>query len=112
VEVVLAGWGIPPVNVSGKKKAKVVSADGVDTAFDLAGTGAGDVQVMVVDVDEFGVGFVRDLHAVFPGMKIVALSKNPKLLAAALKAGATVALPSSTPSPTLAAIIARLLKSS
>jgi DNA-binding NarL/FixJ family response regulator len=110
VEVVLAGAEIPPVTVAGKRKPKVVAAAGVDNAFDLAGTGTGDVQVMVVDVDQFGVGFVHDLHMVFPTMKIVALSRNPKLLAASLKAGATVALPASTPSPTLAAIVARLLK--
>ena len=57
-----------------------------------------------------GASFVHDLHVVFPNMRIVALSKSPKLLAAALKAGASVALPSSTPSPTLAAVIARLLE--
>ena len=110
VEVVLAGAQVPQVSVGGKRKPKVVTAAGVDNAFDLAGTGTGDVQVMVVDVDQFGVSFVRDLHVVFPNMRIVALSKSPKLLAAALKAGASVALPSSTPSPTLAAVIARLLE--
>jgi hypothetical protein len=111
IEVVLAGSKLP-LDLSidtGSRKPKVVSADDVDSAFDLAGSGAVDVQVMVVDVDQFGVGFVRDLHAVFPGMKSVALSRDPKLLAAALKAGATVALPASTPSPTLAAVIAKLL---
>jgi hypothetical protein len=112
VEVVLAGSQIPQnLSVgSGSRKPKVVSANDVDKAFDLAGAGSGDVQVMVVDVDEFGIGFVRDLHVVFPSMKIVALSRDPKLLVAALKAGATVALPSSTPSPTLAAVIAKLLR--
>jgi len=110
VEVVLAGSQIPPVSVGGRRKPKVVTAGGMDNAFDLAGTGTGDVQVMVVDVDQFGVTFVHDLHVVFPNMKIVALSRNPKLLAAALRAGATIALSGSTPSPTLAAVIARLLK--
>jgi len=111
VEVVLAGSSIPSSLTvgSGSKKPKVVTVEGVDDAFDLAGSGAGDVQVMIVDVDQFGIGFVRDLHTVFPTMKIVALSKDPKLLAAALKAGAAVALPSSTPSPTLAAVVAKLL---
>jgi hypothetical protein len=112
LEVVLAGSQIPQ-NLAvgaGSKKPKVLSAEGVDNAFDLAGAGSGDVQVMVVDVDEFGIAFVRDLHMVFPSMKIVALSRDPKLLAAALKAGASVALPTSTPSPTLAAVIAKLLR--
>jgi DNA-binding NarL/FixJ family response regulator len=112
IEVVLAGSQIPQdLSVgSGAKKPKVVSAEGIDDAFDLAGSGSGDVQVMIVDVDQFGVAFVRDLHIVFPSMKIVVLSRDPKRLVAALKAGATVALPSSTPSPTLAAVVARLLR--
>jgi DNA-binding NarL/FixJ family response regulator len=109
---VLAGSSIPSgLSVgAGARKPKVVSVDGVEAAFNLAGSGSGDVQVMIVDVDQFGVAFVRDLHMVFPSMKIVALSRDPKLLAAALKAGATVALPSSTPSPTLAAVVAKLLR--
>jgi hypothetical protein len=112
VEVVLAGTSIPSgLTVgTGSRQPKVVSVEGVEDAFNLAGSGSGDVQVIIVDVDQFGVGFVRDLHIVFPSMKIVALSRDPKLLAAALKAGATVALPSSTPSPTLAAVVARLLR--
>jgi hypothetical protein len=112
IEVVLAGSSIPSgLSVgAGARKPKVVSVDGVEAAFNLAGSGSGDVQVMIVDVDQFGVAFVRDLHMVFPSMKIVALSRDPKLLAAALKAGATVALPSSTPSPTLAAVVAKLLR--
>jgi hypothetical protein len=111
VEVVLAGSSIPSgLTVgTGSRRPKVVAVEGVEDAFNLAGSGSGDVQVMIVDVDQFGVGFVRDLHMVFPSMKIVALSRDPKLLAAALKAGATVALPSSTPSPTLAAVVAKLL---
>jgi DNA-binding NarL/FixJ family response regulator len=66
--------------------------------------------VIVVDVDEFGVGLVRDLHAVFPSVKIVALAAGPKTMAAALKAGATIVLPRSTPPATLAKIIQRLAK--
>ena len=68
------------------------------------------MQVIVVDVDEFGVGFVRDLHTVFPQLRIVALSKSSTTLAAALRNGATVALPRSTAPATLAKVIAKLLK--
>jgi DNA-binding NarL/FixJ family response regulator len=66
------------------------------------------VRVVVVDVDEFGVSVVRDLHVVFPSVKIVALAAGPRTMVAALRAGATVVLPRSTPSATLTKIIQRL----
>jgi DNA-binding NarL/FixJ family response regulator len=68
------------------------------------------VRVVVVDVDEFGVSVVHDLHVVFPSVKIVALAAGPRTMAAALKAGATVVLPRSTPPATLAKVIQRLTK--
>ena len=66
---------------------------------------------MVVDVDQFGVQFVRDLHTVFPSLKMVVLSRSPKTLARSLKAGAAVALPRSIPNAVLGAVISRLLRS-
>ena len=65
---------------------------------------------MVVDVDQFGARFIRDLHTVFPSLKMVVLSRSPKTLAKSLKAGATIGLPSSVPNSVLAAVISRLLK--
>ena len=56
------------------------------------------------------VSVVRDLHTVFPAVKIVALAAGPKTMSAALKAGATVVLPRSTPPAMLAKIIQRLEK--
>jgi DNA-binding NarL/FixJ family response regulator len=56
------------------------------------------------------VSTVRDLHVVFPAVKIVALAAGPRTMATALKAGATVVLPRSTPPATLAKIIQRLAK--
>jgi hypothetical protein len=53
---------------------------------------------------------VRDLHVVFPSLKIVALASGPKTMVGAAKAGATVVLPRSTPPATLAKIIRRLAK--
>jgi len=94
----------------GATKPKVVKAAGEDSAFDAAGAGSNGVQVMVVDVDEFGVRFVHDLHTVFPGLRMVALSRSPKTLAKASKAGATIALPSSVPNSVLADVISRLLR--
>ena len=84
-------------------------ASGVEPTFDAAASRSTDVRVIVVDVNQFGVGMVRDLHAVFPAARIVALVLGPKQMAAALKAGAAIALPRSTPAPLLARIIQRLL---
>jgi hypothetical protein len=109
VEIVLAGTAARDVNGKlGKQKPKVVTA--VEPTFDAAANRNRDVRVVVVDVDEFGVSVVRDLHAVFPAVKIVALAAGPRTMALALKAGATIVLPRSTPPATLAKIIQRLAK--
>jgi len=112
VQVVLAGSAVSPTFGHGKNAPKVVKTAGEDSAFDAVGAGSNGVQVMVVDVDEFGVRFVRDLHTVFPGLRMVALSRSAKTMAKATKAGATVALPSSVPNSVLAAVISRLLRKS
>src|SRR5204863_3073194 len=74
VRVVLAGSAVPPRLPLGKgvPQLRVLSTEAADSAFDLAGAGSDGVEVMIVDVDQFGVGFVRDLHTVFPRLKIVA----------------------------------------
>jgi DNA-binding NarL/FixJ family response regulator len=92
-----------------KGKPRVVKARGIETTFDAAADRNADARVIVVDVDEFGVAFVRDLHTVFPAAKIVALSSSPRTMARALKAGAVIALPRSTPPATLAKVIQKLL---
>jgi DNA-binding NarL/FixJ family response regulator len=103
----LAGTAAKGVNGSlGKQKATVVTS--VDPTFDAAANRNRDVRVIVVDVDELGLATVHDLHVVFPSVKIVALAAGPKTMAAALKAGATMVLPRSTPPATLAKIIQRL----
>ncbi|MDX6388334.1 MAG: hypothetical protein QOD85_2136, partial [Gaiellaceae bacterium] len=110
VRVLLAGPAAD--GVRGKfssGRPKVVLASGIEPTFDAAASRSTDVRVIVVDVNQFGVGMVRDLHAVFPAAKIVALVLGPKQMAAALKAGAAIALPRSTPAPLLARIIQRLL---
>jgi hypothetical protein len=106
IEVVLAGHATRGVRL---RRPRVVSAPGVEPTFDAAASRARDVRVIVVDVDEFGVQFIRDLHTVFPSVRIVALSVSPRKLASALKAGAAIALPRSTPPATLAKVIQRLL---
>jgi hypothetical protein len=107
VEIVLAGTAAQDVNGKlGRQKPKVVTS--AEPTFDAAANRNRDVRVVVVDVDEFGVGIVRDLHTVFPSTKIIALAAGPKTMAAALRAGATIVLPRSTPPATLAKIIQRL----
>ena len=66
--------------------------------------------MVVVDTDELGVATVRDLHIVFPSVKIVALAAGPKTMRAALKAGAKIVLPRTTPPATVAKIVQRLAK--
>jgi DNA-binding NarL/FixJ family response regulator len=109
VQVVVAGSAVTPKLALGSKRTRIVKAVGEDSAFDAAGAGSNGVQVMVVDVDQFGVRFVRDLHTVFPSLRMVALSRSPKTLAKASKAGATIALPRSIPNSVLAAVVSRLL---
>ena len=91
------------------QKPKLITASGIEPTFDAAASRRTDVRVIVVDVDAFGVSLIRDLHAVFPSTKIVALTSGPKQMAASLKAGAAIALPRSTPVSTLGRLIQRLL---
>ena len=109
IQIVLAGTAAKGVSGSlGKQKPTVVTS--ADPTFDAAANRNRDVRVIVVDVDELGVATVHDLHVVFPSVKIVALAAGPRTMAAALKAGATIVLPRSTPPATLAKIILRLEK--
>ena len=85
-------------------------ASGIEPTFDAAANRRTDVHVIVVDVDQFGVGLISDLHAVFPSAKLVALTSSPRLMVNSLRAGASIALPRSTPASTLARVIQRLLR--
>ena len=110
VQVLLAGPAAR--SISGKFPAqtpKLVSASAIEPTFDAAASRRTDVRVIVVDVDAFGVSLIRDLHAVFPSTKIVALTSGPKQMVASLKAGASVALPRSTPASVLTRLVTRLL---
>ena len=110
VQVLLAGPAAG--SISGKFPArtpKLVSASAIEPTFDAAASRRTDVRVIVVDVDAFGVSLIRDLHAVFPSTKIVALTSGPKQMIASLKAGASIALPRSTPASVLTRLVTRLL---
>jgi DNA-binding NarL/FixJ family response regulator len=52
---------------------------------------------------------VHDLRTVFPGIPIIALTDDPQKLSRAVAAGATVALPRSTPPDQLAKVVRRLI---
>ena len=109
IQIVLAGVAAQDVRGRiGKQKQKAV--DAVEPTFDAAANRNRDVRVVVVDVDEFGVSVVRDLHTVFPSMKIVALASGAKTMSAALKAGATVVLPRSVSPARLTIVIQRLAR--
>jgi DNA-binding NarL/FixJ family response regulator len=53
--------------------------------------------VIVVDVDRYGLGFVRDLRTLFPSVRIVAVSSSRRTLSQAARVGANAALPRKTP---------------
>ena len=61
----------------------------VDAAFALASSSTKNVQVIVVDVDRYGMTFLRDLRTVFPSVKLVAMSSSPRTLQQARRAGAS-----------------------
>jgi hypothetical protein len=81
-----------------------------ETAYDLAASWQHNVQVVVIDVDEHGVAFVRQFHEVFADVRILALASSQRQLREAVKAGATAARFHSTPSARLADLVARLAR--
>jgi hypothetical protein len=108
--VVLAGPAASGINGTfPTQQPRLITASGIEPTFDAAASRRTNVRVIVVDVDAFGVSLIRDLHAVFPATKIVALTSGPRQMAASLKAGAAIALPRSTPASTLGRLIQRLL---
>jgi DNA-binding NarL/FixJ family response regulator len=66
------------------------------------------VEVIVVDVDRYGLQLIRDLRLVFPTVRILGLTNDPRRLVQAVRAGATIAVPRSTPPKDLAKLIKRL----
>jgi hypothetical protein len=91
------------------RNAKLLATTGIDPTFDAAASRTTDVRVIVLDTNQFGTALIRDLHTVFPSVKIVALASTPRVMVTALRAGAAIALPRSTPPSTLARVIQRLL---
>ncbi|MEI8105115.1 MAG: hypothetical protein WCH31_04635 [Actinomycetes bacterium] len=109
-KVVLASPSFPESrDLSGKlgHTTRVVRAASTDQAFAQIGTANSNVRVVVVDIDTYGIALVRDLHKVFPNVRVVAISRHPTLLAHAVKYGA-VGVPGPVPPAQLAALIKRL----
>ena len=77
VEVVLTGASTEIRRGIGSG-TRVVPAIGEDT-WAIAGSQERNVQVIVVDVDRYGLQLVRDLRTVFPSLKIVRPDERPAL---------------------------------
>jgi hypothetical protein len=109
VGVVVTGSAAGDVKGRLPRSARLLTAVGVDPTFDAAASRTTDVRVIVLDTNQFGTALIHDLHTVFPSVKIIALASTPRGMATALRAGAAIALPRSTPPSTLARVIQRLL---
>ena len=86
---------------------RVIAAD-ADGAFALAANRG--VRVVLVDVDRHGTALVRDLNAVFPTLRLLALASRSADLRAATRAGADAALPRSASSARIARVVRRLAR--
>ncbi len=107
--VVLAGAGLP-AQLSGHPTGsgpKLVASSS-DSAFTLTGDPHRNVAVVVVDADQYSLGLVHDLRTVFPTVRIVALTSDPRKLSRAVRAGATVALSKRVPNLKLVKVVATL----
>jgi hypothetical protein len=91
-----------------RTKARVVARTDADGTFMLASSRSRNVGVAVVDVDEYGVGLVRDLGIVFPSLRLVGIARGASMRARAVRAGAVLALPRSTPAAKAARAIERI----
>jgi hypothetical protein len=111
LDVLLAtNVGLKPALLRRLGRVVTITSADEDVAFDLAASWQHNVQVVVVDVDEHGLRFVRDLHAVFADVRILALASSQRLLTESVKAGATAARFRSTPRGRLAELVARLAR--
>ena len=107
-DVVLAGTGLPK-QLPGEPKhgVRLVASTG-DSTFSLTGDPKRNVEVIVVDVDQYSLSLVHNLRTVFPGVRLVVLTSDPKKLSRAIAAGATIALPKSTSAVKLVKVVAAL----
>jgi hypothetical protein len=89
--------------------AHVLTTAEENETFLLAGDTSLNIQAIVVDADRYTLSMVHDLRTVFPNIPIVALTDDPQKLSRSVAAGATIALPRSTPPDQLAKVVRRLI---
>ncbi len=88
VEVVLAVDISRGATTISSSADRVVSHATPERTFALLSSPARNVQVVVVDVDRFGIQFLRDLRIVFPSVRAIALSDRRALRRELERAGA------------------------
>ena len=111
VEVVLAGGSNirRDIALGLGKSTRVTSTIGEET-WTITGAQTRNVQVIVVNVDRYGLQLVRDLRVVFPTVRLLAMTNDPRLLKQSVRAGAAIAVPNSTPPKSLVKLISQLAK--
>ena len=63
-----------------------------------------------MDVDQYGVRMVHNLHLVFPTLKLIAVSSDSAKLARAKRFGATIVLPKSAGSVKIVKAVSQLAR--
>ena len=114
IEIVLTGETPPGEGLEPGKEGmprRVSAAADADQTFDLIASTSHAVDVVVVDADAHGTRFIADLRAVFPNVRVIAISREPARRVLAVRAGATLALPRNTPARQLAKAIALVASS-
>jgi hypothetical protein len=110
-DVVLAGTGLSnQLSTSAVKRVTRVVATTGDSTFTIAASRNRNVQVIVVDGDQYPLSLVHNLRIVFPStsVRLVVLTNDPEKRKRAIAAGASVALPKHIPSAKLGKVVAAL----
>ena len=110
VDVVMAGAGLPTHLPPGTKQAARVVAGSDSSAWSFTADPKRNTQVVVVDVDQYGVRLVHNLHLVFPTVKLIAVSSKPSQLARAKRFGATIVLAKSAGSVKIVKAVSQLAR--
>jgi response regulator RpfG family c-di-GMP phosphodiesterase len=91
----------------------VYSVERVSDVYDVSSRQRANVQIMVLDLEAAGsnpAALVRNLHAVFPQARIVALAHRTSLVDVARRAGASVVLTEPVSRNLLTNVVRTLLK--
>jgi hypothetical protein len=107
-DVVLAAPGFSVRSLALPRSVRVLKTSDAADAFDLAAAEATNVRVAILDVDRLGLGYLHDLHTIFPTVRIVAIANDPLVRHRALVAGAAVALPHAAGPARVGAAVRRL----